>query len=145
MSKKPRSIDLRLIDNPYKTNYDFYINNKEVSKMKLMNWKQNIGKGNLTPQEGEILLRNFRYPPIIDSKGRLMIDTGITKYIIGFQPNGEHSTWVGVTRFKMKGGILWAIPGLLFIFWINNKRKKVFNEAVNLMNQNLYKLKESEN
>lgn len=119
--------------------------------MKLMNWKQNIGRGNLTPQEGEILLRNFRYPPVIDKKGRLMIDTGSSKFVIGFQPNGENSTWVGVTYFKMNGGTLFLaiilyciflIPGFLFVLHLNKKRKEIFNEAVRLMNQNLDKLEQ---
>lgn len=68
--------------------------------MKLMKWKRSIGKGNITPQEGEILLRHFEYPPFIDDKGRLMIDIGTSKIAIAFIPNGEHSTWVDVFNLK---------------------------------------------
>ena len=116
--------------------------------MALMNWKQNVGKGNLTAKDAEILLRNFRYPSEIDNKGNLIIDIGNTKLVIGFKNNGLNSTWIGVKRFKNKISTLiitifllciFVIPGFIYMLFLNNNRKKIFIEATNLMNQNLNK------
>ena len=112
----------------------------------MLNWKQNIGVSNLTPEKGKNLLKNFRYPTEIDEKGRLLIDAGMSKFVIAFQSNGPDSTLIGVSYFKMK---LWAMillilsacalgfPALIVALIINSKRKAVFIEAVRLMNQNI--------
>ncbi len=120
--------------------------------MALMNWEQNVGKSNLSAKDGEILLRNFRYPSEIDSKGNLLIDIGNSKLVIGFKNNGLNSTWVGVKRFKNKIWTLiitiillciFVIPGFIYMLFLNNNRKKIFIEAINVINQNLNKLNEN--
>lgn len=112
----------------------------------MLNWKQNIGAGNLTPEKVKVLLKNFRYPTEIDQKGRLLIDTGTSKFVMAFRNNGEDSTIIGVSHFKMKA---WAfllfvvflfcfvVPGFLFVMIVNHQRKKVYIEAVRLINTNL--------
>ena len=117
--------------------------------MAVLNWKQNIGIGNLTSEQGKELLKNFNYPTEIDKKGRLLIDAGLSKFVIAFKDNGTDSTLIGVSHVKMKA---WAlilfilficlavVPGFIFALIINSGRKKVFFEAVKLMNQNIDKL-----
>lgn len=112
--------------------------------MAIMNWKQNIGEGGVSSERGKELLRHFRYPTMIDKKGRLLIDVGLSKFVIGFKENGPDSTVIGVTHFKMKplalllGIILlcaFILPGFIFAAVLNSQRKKVFSEAVIAMNQ----------
>lgn len=114
--------------------------------MALLNWRQNIGIGGLTPEKAKVLLKNFRYPTLIDEKGRLLIDAGMSKFVIAFKENGPDSTLIGVSHFKMKPIALillivficsFVIPGLIFTVILNAKRKAVFTEAVRLMNQNI--------
>ena len=122
--------------------------------MAVLNWKQNIGVGNLTSEQRKELLKNFNYPTEIDKKGRLLINAGLSKFVIAFKNNGPDSTLIGVSHFKMKA---WAfilfiificlavIPGFIFALIINAGRKKVFFEAVRLMNQNIDKISSTQN
>jgi hypothetical protein len=114
--------------------------------MALLNWRQNIGIGGLTPEKAKVLLKNFRYPTMIDEKGRLLIDAGMSKFVIAFKENGPDSTLIGVSHFKLKpiawilliiGVLFFAFPALIISLFLNHKRKAVFTEAVRLMNQNI--------
>jgi hypothetical protein len=111
--------------------------------MALMNWKQNIGEGHITPQRAKELLKNFNYATEIDAKGRLLINAGMSKFVIAFKDNGPNSTIIGVTHFKMKSFFVildiilclcFVLPGLIFSMIINSQRKKTFTEAVRVMN-----------
>ena len=114
--------------------------------MAMLNWKQNVGEGNVSPERAKELLKNFNYATDIDKKGRLVINAGLSKFIIGFKENGPNSTYIGVNRVKMNPGALigfivlllcFVIPGFIFSLVIDSQRKKVFTEAVRLMNQNI--------
>ena len=114
--------------------------------MAYLAWKQSIGEGNVGPERAKELLRNFNYSTSIDKKGRLLINAGFSKFVLGFKENGNDSTYIGVNHFKMNPGAfigfiilicLFVIPGAIFSLVINSQRKKVFIEAAKLMNQNL--------
>lgn len=112
--------------------------------MAMMAWKQNLGEGNVGPERAQELLRTFRYPTELDKKGRLRIDIGLSKLVLGFQPNGANSTLIGVSQAKMNPVALvlfivfllaFVVPGFIFAMIVSGKRKKVFFEAVQTMNQ----------
>ena len=115
--------------------------------MARMNWKQCIGEGGLTPQRGKELLADFRYPTEIDKKGRLLIVTGgMSKTVIGFEDDGPDSTIVGVSAFKFKPITIILLIILLLAFLVpavivglnhSSRRKKIFLEAVQVMNQGI--------
>lgn len=113
--------------------------------MAYLAWKQNVGIENLNAERAKELLKTFRYETSIDAKGRLRINCGASYINLGFQPNGS-TTIVGVTSTPMK---LWAcllfiififvfvVPGFIFALIVSSKLKKVFFEAVQVMNQNV--------
>lgn len=112
--------------------------------MAYLAWKQNVGVENLNAEKAKDLLKNYRYKTFVDSKGKLRIDCGASYIKIAFEPNGN-TTSVGVTSTPYK---LWAfllflvficcfvVPGFIFALVTSSKRKKIFIEAINVMNQN---------
>jgi hypothetical protein len=114
--------------------------------MAYLNWKQNLGEGGITPEKGKKLLKNFRYPTEIDKNGNLLIDVGLSKAVVSFKENGPDSTLIGYNRSKFNpiglsllilSILLFVIPGLIFQLINYKKTKKVYFEAVKLMNQKI--------
>ena len=112
--------------------------------MNYLAWKQNVGVENLNAKKAKDLLKNFNYPSSIDNKGKLRINCGASDIKLGFEPNGS-STFVGVTSTPMKPWafilflifmLCFVLPGFIFSMIISSKRKKIFMEAVRVMNQN---------
>ncbi|MBO4439247.1 MAG: SHOCT domain-containing protein [Spirochaetaceae bacterium] len=112
--------------------------------MAYLAWKQNVGVENLNAEKAKDLLKNFRYRTFIDEKGKLRIDCGASYIKIAFEPNGN-TTSVGVTSTPYKPWafilclvfvFIFVVPGFIFALITASQRKKIFIEAVQVMNQN---------
>lgn len=110
-----------------------------------MAWKQSIEIGNLNAEKALELLEGFNYPTEIDKKGRLTISR-MGKMVLHFEPNGTHSTFVGVRYTKMHPLIFilfvllliaFVVPGFIFSLIMNSQRKQVFLNAVSYIKNNI--------
>jgi len=112
----------------------------------MLTWRQNVGVPNLTPEKAKQLLKTFNFPTQLDKKGRLVITAGMNRLTLGFKPNGDENSLVGVSRFRLNAAgvilsfvfvLLFLVPALIFIMVIHRKRKRVFLEAIRTMNQTI--------
>ena len=113
--------------------------------MAYLAWKQNVGIENLDAEKAKDLLKTFRYQTSIDDKGKLRINCGASDIKLGFEPHGA-STAVGVTSTPMKPWafilflifiFIFVVPGFIFAMILSFQRRKIFIEAVQVMNQNV--------
>ncbi len=109
-----------------------------------MAWKQNVGIENLNAEKAKELLKTFRYPTSIDDKGILRINCRTCDIKLEFEQQGSTSVVVGnPTMMKPWAFILFivfififVVPGFIFSIVDSFMLKKIFEEAIQVINQN---------